>query len=170
MEERSEGLLRAFEIIRIVLIYVWVVFLMVLNASSIAIFDIGNITPFFLLMGIYYWVLTRPSLFPSYIVFAFALGLDIISGQPIGLNAFSFMVVYFLLNGQRRFLSGQSWSVMWVGFGLACALVAFLHMLVFILMNWSWPGILPLLATVLSSVLAYPLIAMPMIGLNRIFR
>lgn len=170
MEERNESLHRAFEVIRIFLIYLWVVFLLALNASSIAFFDIGNITPYFLLMGIYYWVLTRPALFPSYVVFAYALGLDIISGQPIGLNALSFMIVFFVLHSQRRFMIGQSWPVLWTGYALACLLVALIHMIVFILMHWSWPGLFPLLATVFISALAYPLITVPMIALNRIFR
>lgn len=170
MEERNESLQRVFAILRIASVYVFLCLLMIFNAASLPMFDLGNITPYFLLMGIYYWTLTRPTLMPFYLVFLLGLGLDVITGQLLGLNALAFLIIAFVLHGQRRFLRGQSWPVLWVGYGLACALVAFIHMVVFILVSRSWPGLFPFTATVLISVLAYPIIVWPMMTLNKFFR
>ncbi len=170
MEEHSEAFQRISSILRNFLVYIFLIFLLLFNAASLPMFDIRNITPYFLLMGIYYWTLTRPSLLPFYLVFILGLALDIVSGQLLGLNALCFLLISFILHGQRRFLRGQSWAVLWAGYGLACMVVAFIHMLVFILMSQSWPGFFPLFATILVSVLAYPVIVMPMITLNKFFR
>lgn len=170
MERQNETLQKYLGIVRYAAVYVFLIFLMLLNASSLPVFDIGNITPYFLLMGIYFWLLTRPGLLPFYLVFIFGLGLDFITGQVVGLNAFSFLMISFVLTSQRRYMNGQAWPVIWAGFGFAALFLGAMHMLIFILMNWAWPGIFELFATVLISVLAYPLMTLPMSALNKLFR
>lgn len=170
MEHENESLQKIFAIAKNISVYLLLIFLTLMNASSLPIFDLGNITPYFLLMGVYFWSLTRPSLLPFYVVFAFGLTLDFITAQVVGLNALAFLLISFVLFSQRRYLKGQSWPVLWAGYGFACIFVGLLHLIVFILMNWAWPGLFQLLATVIISVLAYPLVTVPMIALNKLFR
>lgn len=170
MEHENELLQRFVAIAKFVLVYLFLIFLLMLNASSLPIFDLGNITPYFLLMGIYYWLLAKPSLLPFYLVFLFGLALDFATGQIVGLNAFCFLLISFILHGQRRFLKGQAWPVLWAGYGLACFFVGLIHLLVFILMHWAWPGAFQLLATVVVSLLTYPIMVVPMIALHKLFR
>lgn len=170
MEQENPSLQKLFAIAKIAFVYLFLLFLMFLNAARLSMFDLGNITPYFLLMGIYFWLLARPALLPFYLVFILGLGLDVISGQVIGVNALAFLLISFVIFSQRRFLKGQAWPVLWVGYGIACLFVGLVHFLVYILMNWAWPGLLPLLATVVISVLAYPLMTVPMIALNKLFR
>lgn len=170
MEEENEVSNKIVSILRIIFVYLFLIFLLFLNAANLPMFDMGNIAPYFLLMGIYFWALARPALIPFYLVFFFGLALDFITAQPVGLNAVCFLLVSFILYSQRRFLKGQAWPVIWAGFGLATLLVAGIHLVVFILMNWAWPGSFQLFATVLISVLAYPVVSMPMVAINRLFR
>lgn len=170
MEEQHEGLQRALTLLRIVFVHFYMLILLALNAASLPVFDIGTVTPYFLLMGIYFWGVNRPGMIPSYLVFIFGILLDIVTGQPIGLNALSFLLIYFILYGQRRFLKGQAWPVLWFGFGIAAILVSAIHMLVFILTSWVWPGVTSAVLAVLISFLAYPLVIAPMIALNKFMR
>ncbi|PZP55776.1 MAG: rod shape-determining protein MreD [Micavibrio aeruginosavorus] len=171
MEDSNEALQKVVAIVRVVLVYISLVFLMLLNASSIPILELGNITPYFLLMGIYFWILARPGLVPFYLAFLFGLGLDFITGQAVGLNALCFLLISFILFSQRRFLKGQVWPVLWAGYGVACLFVGFIHLLVFILSSgFHFPSLMPFLATVLVSVLAYPLMTVPMVAINKFFR
>ena len=170
MEDRNESLQKIFAIARIISVYLFLIFLLLLNAAKLPVFDLGTVTPYFLLMGVYYWLLARPTMLPFYLVFVFGLALDFITGEVVGLNALCFLLISFVLYGQRRFLKGQAWPVLWAGYGLACAFVACVHMIVFILMNWSLPGFFQFFAPILISVLAYPLITIPMIALNKLFR
>ena len=170
MEHQNETLQKIFAIAKTSLVYVFLIFLMFLNAARLSILDMGNITPYFLLMGIYFWLLARPSLLPFYLVFLLGLGLDVISGQVIGGNALAFLLISFVIFSQRRFLKGQAWPVLWVGYGVACLFVGLIHFAVFVLMNWAWPGLLPLLATVVISVLVYPLMTIPMIAIQKLYR
>ena len=167
-DHQSETAQKIFAVARIISVYVFLFLLMVLNAARIPILQIGIVTPFFLLMGIYYWTLTRPSLLPTYLAFILGLMLDFITGQPVGANGLAFLVISFLLHSQRRFLKGQSWPVLWAGYGIACMFVGILHLTVFVLMNWSWPGLSTLIATVVLSVLAYPVTLTPMVAWQRL--
>jgi rod shape-determining protein MreD len=169
-EDRHEAVQKTFAAARTGSVYLFLAFLTFLNASNLAVLELGNITPYFLLMGIYFWLLSRPSLLPAWLVLVMGLSLDLISGQPVGLNGFCFLLIYFALHGQRRFLKGQSWPVLWAGYGLACLFVGLIHLVVFLLSNrFAWPGFVPLAATVLVSILTYPLVVMPMVAINRLF-
>lgn len=170
MDDIDESYRKPLLILRVGCVYAYLVFLLVLNASNIPLFDLGYSTPFFLLMGIYYWRLHKPYILPLPCVFLLGLTLDLITAMPAGLNAFSFLLIAFVLGGQRRFLNGQAWPVLWVGFALAAILVAVLHCLAFALLNWRWPGFSPVIVSVIISSLAYPLIAWPMIKLTRFFK
>ena len=169
-EERHEAVQKVFAIARTGSVYLFLLFLMFLNASNLAGIDNGNITPYFLLMGIYFWLLSRPLLLPAWLVLLLGLTLDLITGQPVGLNGLCFLLIYFVLLGQRRFLKGQSWPVLWAGYGIASLFLGLVHLLVFLLSNrFAWPGLFPLIASVIVSVLTYPLVIMPMVAINRLF-
>lgn len=170
MEEQHEGLQRALTLLRILFVHVYMLILLALNAASLPVLDIGTVTPYFLLMGVYFWGVNRPRMIPSYLVFLFGLLLDTVTGQPIGLNALSFLLIYYTLHGQRRFLKGQAWPVLWFGFGIASILVSAIHLLVFMVTNWAWPGIASGVLAVLISFLAYPLVIAPMVALNKFMR
>lgn len=122
----------------------------------------------FLLIGIYFWTVYRPTLLPYPVIFATGLLLDLLSGGLVGLNAFCFMVVAMIVRGQRRFLLGQSWSVIWAGFCVAVTLVMGVQYTVYTLDALSVLPLKPLAFNLVISYLLYPLILPPMILLNRL--
>ncbi len=71
-----------------------------------------------LLMIIYYWSIYRPTLVPPWLVFMCGLLFDIVAGAPyLGLSAILFLVCRIVVVDQRRFLTGQAFAMVWIGFG-----------------------------------------------------
>ena len=82
----------------------------------------GKITyPMLTLMSVYFWSLHRTDLLPATAVFAIGLFLDILTGLPLGLNAFILLGVFGLCVTQRRFFYNKSFAVIWWGFMVVAA-------------------------------------------------
>jgi rod shape-determining protein MreD len=78
----------------------------------------GTVSPVLALMTVYYWSIFRPDLMPSFAVFGAGLFQDILSGTPLGVFAFVFLLVHVTVVSQRRLFIGNSFVVMWWGFML----------------------------------------------------
>lgn len=78
----------------------------------------GGIDIRFLLMGIFFWSLFRPTLLPLYVVFIYGLATDVLYGYAIGLYAVIYGLIYFFIRFYRQRLSSQSFWLLWVIFGL----------------------------------------------------
>jgi rod shape-determining protein MreD len=84
-------------------------------------------TPYFLLMGVFYWGLHRPDLLPAVAVFVVGLMQDALEGEPFGVNAFVLIAVYWLVVSQQRHFRGQPFLVVWSGFAAAALLAGVLR-------------------------------------------
>jgi rod shape-determining protein MreD len=73
------------------------------------------------LIAVYYWTLYRPDLMPPAAAFAIGLLTDVLTGAPLGVNAFVFIVVHGLVNLQRKFFEGRPFSIVWLGFTVVAA-------------------------------------------------
>lgn len=122
----------------------------------------------FLFIGIYFWTIYRPGLLPYPLIFLSGLLLDLLSGGLVGLNALCFMVVAMIVRGQRRYLLGQSWSVVWAGYCVAVTLVMLIQYVLYCLSAMVVLPIIPLGFNLLTSYLLYPLLLTPMMLLNRL--
>lgn len=111
-----------------------------------------------LLMIIYYWSVYRPTLLPPWLVFMGGLVFDIISGAPyLGLSAILFLVCRMVVVDQRRFLTGQAFPMVWIGF---CALNIAFHLLqwgVFSALNLRWMPVQEFSASLLLGIVIFPL-------------
>ena len=83
----------------------------------------ATVTPYFVLMGVFYWGLHRPDLLPAVVVFLVGLMQDALDGEPFGVNAFVLIAVYWLVVSQQRHFRGRPFFVVWSGFA-AAALMA----------------------------------------------
>ncbi len=83
----------------------------------------ASVTPYFVLMGVFYWGLHRPDLLPAVVVFVIGLIQDALEGEPFGVNAFVLIAVYWLVVSQQRHFRGRPFLVVWSGFA-AAALMA----------------------------------------------
>src|SRR3989338_3177588 len=149
-------------------LYILLFLLILLNLVKFPLLGADGGKLSFLLIGIYFWTIYRPTLLPYTMVFASGLLLDLLSGGLVGLNALCFMIVAMIVRGQRRFLLGQSWSVVWAGFCVAVTLVMGIHYVVYSLSSLTILPPIPLGFNLIISYLLYPLILPPMILLNRV--
>jgi rod shape-determining protein MreD len=153
--------------VRVVSIYFFLLLLFLLNLADIPLLGSGSVRPAFLLIGIYFWTITKPALLPVPVVFLIGLAFDIVSASVVGLHTFAFMLIVMLVRSQRRYLLGQTWPVLWVGFVVAALILSLIQMLVYVLDNKAAPPVFLMLAETLVSALAYPVLIPVMMGLNR---
>ncbi len=153
--------------IRAVCIYLFLGFLFLLNLADIPLIGSGMVPPAFLLIGIYFWSITKPALLPVPVVFVIGLAFDIVSASVVGLHTFAFMIIVTVLRSQRRYLLGQAWPVLWVGFIGAILILSLLHALAYTLVSGSFPSLWLVLASIAIGALTYPLLTPLMAALNR---
>lgn len=123
--------------------------------------------PAFLLMGLYYWAIYRPTLIPPLIVFAIGLITDMVQGVPVGLNAFIFVLVFWIVRNQRRYLMGQSFPVVWSGFAIVAVSEETLRWTFQTLFESAWPDIIPFVSSGILSIVLFPLISLVLIAVHR---
>jgi len=100
-----------------------IVALVFLGQLPYSLYGHTTVTPYFLLMGVFYWGLHRPDLLPAVVVFLVGLMQDALDGEPFGVNAFVLIAVYWLVVSQQRHFGGRPFLVVWAGFA-AAALIA----------------------------------------------
>ncbi|MGH1378084.1 MAG: rod shape-determining protein MreD [Alphaproteobacteria bacterium] len=113
----------------------------------------------FVIIAIYYWSIYRPTLIPPLLVFVSGICLDFISGFPVGLSSLVFLLMRKIVSEQRLFLTGQPFMVIWLGFCVVSAVTMFLQWLLFGLMHFHWTPMQPVLFTVISGILLFPVIS-----------
>lgn len=108
---------------------------------------------------VYFWTLYRQDLFGSLSVFLLGFVADSISGVPIGLNIFVFLLVFVLASTFGCYVNTKPFAVSWAGFAVisllafgAKWLLASVYYSRFLLSG----GILAAYAT---TVMIYPLLA-----------
>lgn len=68
------------------------------------------------LIAVYYWTVHWPDLMPAPGAFVIGLVNDLISGGPLGLNAFVLTLAQSVTLANRRVLAGESFLLVWFGF------------------------------------------------------
>lgn len=155
--------------IRTTCIYGFIALMFLLSLANIPLPGSGIVRPAFLLIAIYFWTITRPYLLPVPAVFMIGLAFDIVSGSIVGLHTFAFMLIVLLIRNQGRYLMGQAWPVLWLGFAVAAFILVLIEALVYSIAGGALMSVWLVLANVLINVLAYPLIAPLMMRINRLF-
>lgn len=153
--------------IRVLAVYLFITLLFFLNLANIPLFGSGIVHPAFLLIGIYFWTITKPVLLPLPVIFLIGLAFDIVSANVVGTYTFAFTVICILVRSQRRYLLGQPWPVVWAGFSIAALMLATLQAVVYLIGSGSFPSLWVIIADAVISALAYPLLTPLMNMLNR---
>ena len=92
--------------------------LVIINVVPFHISGFGRIIPLLPIMAVYHWGIYRSELLPVYVVFLIGILQDTLSGVPLGLNALTFVSVYWFVVAQHGFFLGKSFPIVWLGFGL----------------------------------------------------
>jgi rod shape-determining protein MreD len=95
--------------------------LVIIGVVPLRILDFSTVMPLFPLMAVYHWAVFRPRLLPAYAVFLIGILQDILTGAPVGVNALVFLLVYGAVLSQKRFFTGKSFIILWLGFSLIAA-------------------------------------------------
>ena len=80
--------------------------------------SMGAVAPMLPLMGVYYWSIARPELMRPSVAFIIGVLVDLLAGTPIGVNAFLYLIVHWVVVSQRRFFLGKPFFIGWWAFGL----------------------------------------------------
>lgn len=94
------------------------VLLVVVGAVTLPLPGYVRVAPVLPLIAVYHWAIHRPDLLPAWAVFPVGLLQDAISGTPFGVYALVFLTVWGIVIGQRAFLAGKPFALVWLGFVL----------------------------------------------------
>lgn len=128
----------------------------------------GEIRPYLLLMAIYYWAIFRPTLLPALWIFTLGVLYDVVSGFPLGLHSVLFLVVQYIVRGQRLYLMGQPFTLIWLGFVITCSLVALCEWVFFSALNVQFMPFMPGVFSFLLSAVVFPFIQMILLFNHRL--
>jgi rod shape-determining protein MreD len=146
--------------VRLLIPYLFLVLLVVLSVIKLPVPQIGEVKPYLVLMAIYYWSIYRPTLIPPLSCFLIGLIIDILSGVPLGLNAFILVGTHWIVRDQRRFLTGQPYITIWAGFGLVAIASCAWQWGLIGLIKLNWGSAVPGLITVVLSLFMFPFITL----------
>lgn len=149
---------RAGVALRLLVPYVFIVLFFLLDMVPIHIPPFGEIRPCFTIMAIFYWAIYRPTLIPNWIVFLLGLALDLVSGLPMGINAFIFLLVYWIISDQRRVFVGQPFLTVMIGFTLVLGASNILRWALFCFLTGTHVPFLPVAGVIISGLFIFPLI------------
>jgi len=133
--------------------------LVIISAVPIRILDFSTAVPMLPLMSVYHWAIFRPRLLPAYAVFLIGILQDILTGAPVGVNALVFLLVYGAVLSQKRFFTGKSFFILWLGFCLIAAAAAGLNWLAVSVLNVTIVEIRTVVFQYLLTVGFFPAIA-----------
>ena len=142
--------------------------LLILSAFPFEIAYLGEVRPFFMLMAVYYWTILKPSLLPPLATFVIGLILDLLFNWPFGMNALVLVMAQALTFRQRKFLLGQWFLVIWVGFVLIALGAGVMQWALFALFNLTLISVKPMLISSVLSVLLFPLMVLPLTMLHKV--
>ena len=103
--------------------------------SLLAVPGLNSMVPMFGLMGVFYWAIHRPDLFPLSAAFIIGLLYDLLSGGPPGMNTLLLVLAYWVLMTQRRFFLANRFIMLWWGFSLIAIGAGFVQWLAFCLLR-----------------------------------
>ncbi|MEE8350976.1 MAG: rod shape-determining protein MreD [Rhodospirillales bacterium] len=133
--------------------------LVIINVVPLHIPGFSRVTPLLPLIAVYHWAIFRPRLLPAYAVFLIGLLHDALSGLPIGVSAFVFLIVYGVVLSQKSFFIGKSFAILWLGFSLMAAVALVLSWLAVSILNVALIGPETVFFQYLMTLGFFPVIA-----------
>jgi rod shape-determining protein MreD len=159
---------RITNMVRLAVPQILLALLVLLNFVSLPVPYVGAVKPHLVLMAIYYWSIYRPTLVPPALCFGIGIVMDILAGEPLGINALILVVVQLVVRGQRRFLMSQPYTTTWLGFAVVAVLAALAQWGLFGLAHMQWPPLLPAMGAVLVSIFLFPFLSLLFVTIHRI--
>lgn len=164
MSPRAENLARMLRAATPTMLGVFGVFLL---AAPLRLFEGTIATPLIPLVVVYFWSLYSPGHLPAASIFFIGLLQDILSGGPLGLWPAVYLVVQYVAISQQSYFLGREVHVVWMGFAVAAASVSLILWLFMSLMSGTLLPVGGLAYQMLTTIAAYPAIAIAFGNLHR---
>ena len=116
-------------------------------------------TPLLPLLIVFLYGLYDPEALPSPVIFAAGLLHDLLYGGAVGPFASIYLLVFFLVVGQRTYFLGRARDVVWIGCGVALLAALIVLWLEMSLLGGRWQPFWPAAYQFLITLLLYPLAA-----------
>ena len=143
--------------------------LVIIGVVHLRILEFSTVMPLLPLMAVYHWAVFRPRLLPAYAVFLIGILQDILTGAPVGVNALVFLLVYGAVLSQKRFFTGKSFLILWLGFSLIAAAASALNWLAISLLSATIVEIRTAVFQYLLTVGFFPAVAWVFMRWQRAF-
>ncbi len=117
----------------------------------------GPVASLLPLIALYYWVIHRPDLLPFSVVFGIGLLHDLLTGAPIGVNAFVFLLTAWIILTQRRILAGMPFLIVWWAFAMVAALASLLEWAAYSAIHAEIMPVQPAAYRVMITAALYPI-------------
>lgn len=141
--------------------------LFLLNVVSWPFIPDSLFKPYLVLIVVYYWSIYRPTLMPTPLCFAIGLSFDLITGTAPGLFAGIFVLTYWIVRNQRRFLMGQTYIVTWAIFSIVAFAIGLTEWFITGLVDFHWNLPFPWLLRAALTALIFPFISILLILVHR---
>jgi rod shape-determining protein MreD len=143
--------------------------LVFLTAFPFPFLRFSDVRPAFMLMAVFHWAVFRPQAFSPFAAFFCGLLLDLLVASPFGLNAVTLFAMRHLTVMQVKFLSRQSFIVLWMCFALMAAGAFALQWIVFSMFSQQLVPLRPLAVSAGLTALFFPPVSwlLGLFGRNR---
>jgi rod shape-determining protein MreD len=111
-------------------------------------------------VALFWIILLKPEFLPMTVAFLFGLFRDLTMFAPLGISSFIYVLTWWSITSQSRFLYGQSVLMHWLIFGVLTIGLTCIQWLLSFVTNGQAPlSIAPYLHQILSTTLLFPLIS-----------
>jgi len=142
---------------KIILLYLFVIFLTILNLSNIKISGFSDIMPLFDLMAVFYFAILKDK-FGLWFIFFIGLWGDALNGNILGLTSLCYIILirlFMLFN--NRILVRENFIQIWQQFMVFCFLFLLMKWIVFAIINVKSIGVFSLIIQLILSSFCYVL-------------
>jgi len=153
------GLQRLDRWLRCLLPFILALILLLVGMVPVRLAGLTPISPWLLLILVYFWTAHRPDLLPAAAVFLLGVLGDLMGGGPIGPGAFTLLVVHATVRAQRRHILPHSFMVQWVVFALMAVMAEAILFLACLVAYRALLPVEPAAFQALMTIAIYPCIA-----------
>lgn len=128
---------------------------------------LARVVPWLSLIVVFYWSLHRSDLMNPLAAFLIGLMQDLLLGAWLGVNAFTFLLVYAASLTQQRVLVGRGFWLIWAGFAVISILAEMVKYFLLGALNAHLASLWPIGVRWLATLALFPPMAWVMILLHR---
>ncbi len=132
--------------------------LTILPLAGFRLGEIASVFPAIEITIIFYYSIYKPHILPLWLLFTYGIVFDLIYGLPIGISIIPMIITSYLLRSQRQIFYRKDFTIVFLGFVLACFLFLGLKLIVF---SWYFSYLInytQVLIQIIYTIFAYPIL------------